>query len=292
MLQTFHGTVLFITINYPAYFRGGSPDPLIIGHELGITGSPDNIYRSVIQFDTSSIPTNAVIQKINLTLNVTTLGSAVNINISVHHMEKNNSAYDSGQNPCEGNCQFFTDMGNGTNYTNIIITTSQNILDVSNSSYDLQNQITAKWIAYGLTSHLGESTTTGKIIPTTIASASDTVPSRRPYLTIQYIIVANETAGRNAIDLGINQSALGPTNPRDTSQLIYVVGQTGNQYRATFDKFTDRGNQTWIFNYITSGEAFTYVPPLFHVLNIWENTTLEETDITNQVMGFINNTIQ
>ena len=55
-----------------------------------------------------------------------------------------------------------------------------------------------------------------------------------------------------------------------------------------FDKVAILGNQTWSFNYLTSGESYTNVNGLGIIVNIWENQTLSYSEIVAQVEGLIN----
>ncbi len=65
----------------------------------------------------------------------------------------------------------------------------------------------------------------------------------------------------------------------------------GTQDLASFDKVTTSENQTWVFNYVTSGENFTNISSLEYVLNVWEEENMNYTEIVDSVSGFINSTI-
>lgn len=97
-----------------------------------------------------------------------------------------------------------------------------------------------------------------------------------------------EQEAREAIEQGI-ENAL-PLAPISTDQQIYLVDQDANHHRGSFDKATRQGNQSWGFNYVASGEAFTDLPSLPPGLNIWENESLTSAEIELQVEGFINET--
>ena len=98
---------------------------------------------------------------------------------------------------------------------------------------------------------------------------------------------ANETEGDQAIVNGII-GALGSNAIILTDQKLYVVNTSNGHNEGSFDKITISGNQTWAFNYITTGETFTNVPSLFRTVNIWENQSLSSANITSQVETFIN----
>jgi hypothetical protein len=70
-----------------------------------------------------------------------------------------------------------------------------------------------------------------------------------------------------------------------------IVYPDGTHSLGTFDKSVSEENQTWGFNYITSGEEYTDMDSLFNLVNIWENESLEYNDTVDQVENFINNTL-
>ncbi|MCD4759279.1 DNRLRE domain-containing protein [archaeon] len=111
-----------------------------------------------------------------------------------------------------------------------------------------------------------------------------------PQLLIQYEIPEdNETLAREAIEEGINNSIL--SSPEiGTDQQIYIRYLDNEQVIGSFDKFTESGNQTWVFNYITDGESYTNITSLRNIVNIWENSSLSYEGIVNQVESFINTT--
>jgi hypothetical protein len=98
----------------------------------------------------------------------------------------------------------------------------------------------------------------------------------------------NESSGRQAIEEGIKVSI--PDTPVQTVQQIYILNENNQHFLGTFDKSTQKNNQSWAFNYLTEGEPFTNIPSLFTILNIWENYSLTYQEIKNQVETFINQT--
>jgi len=107
-------------------------------------------------------------------------------------------------------------------------------------------------------------------------------------VTIVASAVTNETLARQAILEGITNSI--PTATIYTDQQIYTVTFTNQQSQGKFDKVAILSNQTWAFNYITSGENYAYVNPLLNIVNIWENETLPYSQIITQVENLIDNT--
>ena len=72
-----------------------------------------------------------------------------------------------------------------------------------------------------------------------------------------------------------------------TNQKVYIRHKNLNQYTGTFDKTTTENNQTWLFNYNTTGEHLTNIPNLFNTTLTWENQTLINDTIVTQVQNFI-----
>jgi len=100
----------------------------------------------------------------------------------------------------------------------------------------------------------------------------------------------NESQARTAIEQGINNSVLNNQTP-STDQQIYISYINTTQMLATFDKVATEGNQTWAFNYISENESFSGMIGLYNnSLTIWENQSLTEAEITQQVQELINNT--
>lgn len=274
--------------NATHYFRYDNPFILKIGHFFrNTTTFINDTYRSIIEFDTSTIPKNASIQKIDLTTYSTQAGTVGNNNISIHPLEKNNTQYSTENQTCLGNCNHHADAGNGTLYTSKNTTAGYNTFNLDTSINEFTTALqTQSWFSYGLSSHDGESQHVHGNQDARIASKDYPTPNNRPFLNITYILnQANETQARTAIETAI-QNTLGTQN--QTNKQIYVV--KGTHSFNTFDMYTEKNNQSWTFNYITGTETFTNLPSLFRVLNVWENQTLTTTQITEQVTNFITNT--
>lgn len=105
-----------------------------------------------------------------------------------------------------------------------------------------------------------------------------------------YNAEADETSGRIAIENGITTSVL-TDYIIYTDQQIYVRYLNNIQMNGTFDKVVIQGNQTWAFNYNTTGEYYTGISSLYNnTLVIWKNQSLSSNEITNQVKSLIDST--
>ena len=99
----------------------------------------------------------------------------------------------------------------------------------------------------------------------------------------------NESFARQAIEEGIDNSVL--TDPEiNTDQQIYIRYVNNTHALGGFDKFTTENNQTWVFNYVTSGESYTNIGSLSNIVNVWENSSLAYETIVTQVETFIDST--
>lgn len=110
----------------------------------------------------------------------------------------------------------------------------------------------------------------------------------RPYLNVTYVIVANETAGRNAIEEAISNTINDSLLYSD--QQIYVVNQNDQQGTGRFDIVAVLNNQTWAFNYVTGSEAPISMTSIGNTLVVWENQLLSYDEIRGQVELLINST--
>ncbi|MBI2672820.1 hypothetical protein HYX19_01030, partial [Candidatus Woesearchaeota archaeon] len=109
-------------------------------------------------------------------------------------------------------------------------------------------------------------------------------------VNINYIntITNNETISNNAIVTGI-QNVI-PAATIYANQQVYIVNSSGSQVLGRFDRVAAFGNQRWAFNYINTGESYTNMEGLGNTLYIWENSSLMEAQITQQVQELINKT--
>lgn len=100
---------------------------------------------------------------------------------------------------------------------------------------------------------------------------------------------ANESIARQAIEEGITNSVLSSPET-ETDQQVYIRYLNNDQSLGSFDKFVSEGNQTWVFNYVTTNESYTNISSLGNIVNVWENESLTYSEIVNQVESFINST--
>lgn len=101
---------------------------------------------------------------------------------------------------------------------------------------------------------------------------------------------ANESMAREAIEQGIQNSELTYPNIK-TDQQIYIVYFDDTQKLGSFDKTVTYNNQTWAFNYNTTGETMTGMDNLTDIVYIWEAEDMTYNEIVLAVEVSINNTI-
>lgn len=264
------------------------------GFELFVGGaisapSSTKYRRADLDWNLTIIPDNSEIYSANLYLWITGdsgNNNLTNADLEIRHMEGYVLSYPNTKGDCEGNCNFYKDIANGTIYAtaddmngrqfNVSLALSSDAVN------DIEDKIAGNLFSTGLnapsyTSGIG------------IGSRDNNLTYKRPKLTIVYGV--NATDSDFAIIEGINTSVIGPNIPIQTGQKIYLVSNNGQHYIGTFDKTTIFGNQTWAFSYILPSESPLNIPSLFRVLNVWENQSLTYSEIVNQVKGFINITI-
>lgn len=98
----------------------------------------------------------------------------------------------------------------------------------------------------------------------------------------------NETDARIAIERAINNSLPSPT--KFTDRQIYTRDSGNLQKTAKFDIIAIYGTQRWAFKYVTIGEVATNITSLGTTLNIWQNQSLDNTQIETSASTFINTT--
>ncbi len=247
---------------------------------ISLSNSSTTKYRGDIDWNISSILDGSIIK--NLTVSLYTSAPSFPHNLSIMQMEGGNSSYSDIAGDCpNGNCLFYNDIGNGTEYNRTRINVKnvyQNYTLSSQSLTDFQNKLSGDIFGLGLT--------TDYVGTVTIGSRDYAVAAQRPKLIIIYGV--NGTDADAAIEQGINSSL--PNNPISSGQQIYLVNENGTHFLGRFDKSTILNNQTWSFNYVEAGQSFINMPSLFRVLNVWENETLSFNEIVNQVSAFINAT--
>lgn len=111
-------------------------------------------------------------------------------------------------------------------------------------------------------------------------------PSGTRYITCNAVL--SESEARQAIEEGIN---LALSEDISTDKWIYLRYPGNNQAYSQFDKFVTKINQSWTFNYLSSGESASGMRSLDNWIYIWENSSLTYNQIVNQVENFINSTI-
>ena len=238
----------------------------------------------------SRIPANIYMQYVQLKAYVTQAGTGGNNEVTLHHLSHNNTYYENNITSCLGNCQFWTDMGDGASYAAMNITTGYNRFNLNPSIIDLNASLgTQSWFGYGFVSHTGENITLHGNQDAKMAGRDFALSDQRPLLNITYITnPANESDGRIAIEQGIYNTINTSIN---TGQQVYFTNATANTHSLNkFDKYTQKLNQSWAFNYVTEGESFTNLPGWVNRLIVWENNTLTTDQITAQVTGTVTNT--
>ena len=190
----FDGDVQFdpLGIGTP-YTRDGTSVTFRVGDRIndgfgsGCEEASCNI-RGEMDWDISSVPDNADLSVVNLTLNVLTVGSPVST-IFFHHMDGNSSDY---TNDNTGNENFFADMGNGTNYLNQTVTATgfnEFILSASPTLIsDLHSLLQSNVPMWSIGMRSNE---TGDLsaIPTAFVSEDETTSvEERPLLSLTYTL--------------------------------------------------------------------------------------------------------
>lgn len=266
------------------YVRGDNPAYYVL---LGYPPTPSNSSarsHGAIEFNVSSVPSEYDVNEIilGLYLDGFYFGS-LDVELNISHMEKLHGDYADENGSCQGNCNFFIDMANGTLYNSSTVQI-QTPLDISlGGAIDyFNNDLNSDIFSIGID---------GRPLPSQefiwFNSRDNPTASTRPTLTIKYGV--NGTDANDAIEEGIGNAL--PGNYISDSQQIYLVGVSGQHYLGRFDKATVLQNQTWAFNYVAVGESFLNIPSLFKVLNTWENSSLTYSEIADQVESFINATI-
>ncbi|GEM_PF-3142303 len=267
---SWNGFVLFDSGDVPSYTRFNNP--------TSITLSP--VARGDIDWNLSSIPDGSEI--VNASLDLKLGAPSFPYNLSIWHMEGNNNSYPDTTGDCpSGNCLFYNDMANGTEYNRSIIGFKNGhiIIEMPPSAVsDIENSLSDDLWSIGLSTTHTSSVSVG--------AKDNSIPENRPKITIVY--GANQTNSDSAIEKGINNSL--PGNPVKSAQQVYLVNENGNHYLGTFNKATILYNQTWVFYYTNNPATLLNIPSLFSVLNVWENQTLSYEEIVSQVESFINNT--
>jgi hypothetical protein len=261
------------------YTRTSNPSSKLILFDFAFEEGITKNHAGGIEFNVSSILDGSTIYNATLQvyLSATDFLGNIDANIRVMEMEGTSNDYVDENSLCGGNCNFFFDMRNGSVYNETTYSPGlKNFTLVNNASNDLKDSLLQDIFPVGL-----YTTTGGGDID--IKSRDNSDKSKRPVLTVLYEL--NSTDANQAIGEGINNAL--PGNTINSDQQIYLVNENGEHYLGTFDKTTEKNNQTWAFSYVAIGESFLNFPSLFNILNVWENSSLSYSEIVNQVEAFI-----
>lgn len=255
--------------------RYNNPTSLLLGSNLY------NSSRGGMDWNLATIPHMGTIvyAVLNMHLEYTTAPNFINFT----HIEKN--SFQRVNNETE-NEQFFYDMRNGTTYYSIGIP-----IPLGGFNYDfILNQEAVNDITEAFNTDMNFSIGLDTDYNQNITFSGRDHPNsaQRPTLILVYDL--SSSSADTAIEIGINNSL--PNNPISTSQQVYMVNPNGQHYFGRFDKVTQKNNQTWAFNYINIGlgESAINMTSLLNILNVWQNSSLNTTQITSQVEAFINAT--
>lgn len=272
--------------NQTLYKRTHNPSSeIIIGYlptaSVNVTGSHG---RGDIDWNVSAIADSSSISSVRLQAYLTSsLGGTVSLNVA--HMDGNNASYPETTGDCQGNCDFYNDMGDGTIYNvSNYATGGVYTITLNGAESDVLAHLSDDVFSTGLAGFFN-----GANASVYIGSKDNSNSSRRPVLIIKYGV--NQTDANAAIEEGIDNSALGSSQIVMSGKQVYLVNQSGSHAFGRFDKLTILGNQTWAFNYADTGEPLINMPSLFEVLNVLEGQGLTYQQIVNSVGSFINNTV-
>ncbi len=263
-------------------YRSGVGLPIKAGDDsLLILGL--SLYRGVIEWNTQSLPKNATIQDINLTLYFTKAADSQNENFYIKTMDGNSTTYPDTNT---GNQHYYNDMANGTELIHAIVNSiGPQIFNLTNATDDLFNKRLAQ-IWWGIGFHTTPEDGTG-ITPQQISAANDADVSKRPVLTITYA-QATEAEGDVAIEQGIKNALV---SPAIYSEPYVATRKTNNtQQLGKFDRVASSSGKRWAFNYISAGESFTNMANLSITLFVFEMTNLAAEEIRQRVEQYINAT--
>lgn len=255
--------------------RFDNPSSLIIGATYNASARGD------MDWNLTSIPDMGTILYaiLNMYVEYTTAPNFINLT----HIEKN--SFERVNNQTE-NENFFNDMRNGTVYYSIGIP-----IPLGGFAYDFYlnqeaiNDITA---AFNTDMNFSVGFDTDYSQNITFSARDHPNSNQRPTLILVYDIT--NSSANAAIERGINNSL--PNNPISTSQQVYVVDMNAQHFLGRFDKVTQKNNQTWAFNYINVGlgDSWINMSSLLNIVNVWQSSNLNTTQITSQVEAFINAT--
>jgi len=103
-----------------------------------------------------------------------------------------------------------------------------------------------------------------------------------------YILGINESTARIALETGINESLITPVT--FTDKRMYLRYKSEVQKLARFDKVAYNNNQYYGFNYITGSDANESIDDMGTTFYAWQNWSLTEAQVVNQVSSLISST--
>lgn len=117
-------------------------------------------------------------------------------------------------------------------------------------------------------------------------AGDDNYPSGARYIVCNNVL--NESQARLAIEEGIN---LVLNEDIFTDKWVYLRYSNNNQDYSQFDKFVTKDNQSWAFNYLSSGDTSSGMSSFDNWIYVWENTSLSYNQIVNQVSNLISENV-
>lgn len=208
------------------YTRYNNPSPLLISSGLPLLelGDRDDI-RGDIDWNISSVPQNSDINSLKLQLYVsdTDVPGGDDFNAYVYQMDGNNQSYPDTTGDCQGNCQFYNDMGAGALYNKTLIQSIPVIQTFSLSEQSLTDF--EDRLSKGILFSTGLLADINSIV---VASRDDSNAARRPRLTVKYFPTSSRMQRFSPIaDISVN--SYGDIIP--TAQLWIGIKDNGDEAR-------------------------------------------------------------
>ena len=230
------------------YTRDSSATTFLAGYEGGGV-----IDRAYIEFNTNSIPDNAVINSVKLNVSVSE-GSANTFNITeIKATVSSQSDQD-----------LYTDIGNGTTYSNPTYTglTSWVSTDISLANTTLQSQLNNNWFAVGIKDKDESNVDTASI--QSFESVNDSQLIVTYTLDTVYPVFSNYWDNNNSVNgsgIGLFNVTLANTNGTVWLEInntnITATNITANVYNASYS-FTGNGTYSYKWHSWGNGGARNY----------------------------------
>jgi len=135
----------YINNNSNNHTRFNNPSLMIIA------GSSSNHYRAAVDWNVSSIPDQSIIR--NVTVSLYSTAPQFPYNVSLYHMGSTNNTYPNVDGDCpNGNCLYYSDMGNGTEYNKTTVNQKniyRNYTLPASALSDLQAKLTSDIFSIG-----------------------------------------------------------------------------------------------------------------------------------------------